>query len=135
MSTHGRSWCAVLAVVTCLALHPAPAAAGDRALLVGVGSYANAELLEFVRAQSTADCASHDKCGNLDPQLESKAQALGESAVAPEKLDANGNGQGAYLQAGTPNLAHPIHQDANAVSAVSDIIGKTETGDVRIAID
>ncbi|WP_429816941.1 caspase family protein [Ensifer sp. B1-9] len=108
---------------------------GNAADANGNGLTSNAELLEFVKAQSTAYCASQDKCGNLDPQLESKAQAFGESAVVPEKLAASGNGQGAYLQARTPNLAHPTHQDANAVNAVSDIIGKTETGDVRIAID
>lgn len=99
------------------------------------GLTSNAELLEYVKAQSAAYCALQDKCGNLDPQLETQPQALGDSAVLPEKRDASGNGQGAYQKVGNQNVAHPAYQDADATNAVSDIIGKTETGDVRLSID
>lgn len=108
---------------------------GNAADANGNGLTSNAELIEFVKVQSAAYCASQHKCGSLDPQLETKAQALGDSAVVPDKADASSNGQGAYQQAGTQNGSHPTYQDANAVSAVSDIIGKTETGDVKLTID
>ncbi|WP_104667235.1 caspase family protein [Ensifer adhaerens] len=99
----------------------------------GNGLTSNAELLEFVKAQSNAYCASQQTCGNLDPQLETKAQTLGDSVVAPD--GAGGNGPGTYQQANGESVAHPVYQDANAVYAVSDIVGKAETGDVDIALD
>ncbi|WP_077961397.1 caspase family protein [Ensifer adhaerens] len=101
----------------------------------GNGLTSNAELLEFVKAQSSAYCASQDMCGNLDPQLEIKAQTLGDSVVAPDGAAAGGGGQGIYQPASSESAAHLAYQDANAIDAVSDIVGKTENGDVELSID
>ncbi|HEV7318324.1 MAG TPA: caspase family protein [Ensifer sp.] len=101
----------------------------------GNGLTSNAELLEYVKAQSSAYCASQDKCGNLDPQLEAKAQTLGDSVVVPEKHEAGVDGQARYQKSEGQETDHPAYQDANAVDSVSDIIGKTETGDVEVSID
>ncbi|MGO4623593.1 caspase family protein [Ensifer sp. 2YAB10] len=108
---------------------------GNAADVNGNGLTSNAELLEFIKVQSAAYCASQDKCGNLDPQLESKTQALGESAVSPQTLGAGGNGQGTYLQTNDPGAMPATYQDADAVNAVGDIIGKSETGDVELTLD
>ncbi|WDZ78119.1 caspase family protein [Ensifer adhaerens] len=108
---------------------------GNAADANGNGLTSNAELLEFLKSQSTAYCSTQDKCSNLDPQLESKAQALGESAVVPEKLDAGGSGQGKYHQSNDPSATPTTYQDTDAVDAVGDIIGKTEIGDVELAFD
>ncbi|KSV77640.1 caspase family protein [Sinorhizobium sp. Sb3] len=108
---------------------------GNAADANGNGLTSNAELLELVKVQSTAYCSSQEKCGNLDPQLESKAQTLGESASAPEKLGAGGNGQGTYQQSSAPSGTPTTYQDSDAVNAVGDILGKTETGEVKLVID
>ncbi|MEI2300322.1 caspase family protein [Ensifer sp. MJa1] len=102
----------------------------------GNGLTSNAELFEFVKAQSAGYCASQKKCGSLDPQLETKAQNLGASATAPDKADATSEGQGGGTQqASSQNESGPAYGDANAIAALSDIIGKTEAGDVGISID
>lgn len=108
---------------------------GNAADANGNGLTSNAELLEYVKAQSASYCASQEQCGNLDPQLEGKPEALGDSAMVPEKRDADGNGQDADQNANTPNAAVPVYQAANVIDAVGDIIGKSEAGDVTLSID
>jgi hypothetical protein len=97
----------------------------------GNGLTSNAELLEFVKGQSSAYCATQEQCSNLDPQLETKAEALGESVVAPD----SSSGGATYQKSDGQNTAQPAYEDANTVNAVSDIIGKQESGDLDISID
>ncbi|RAS06125.1 uncharacterized protein DUF4384 [Ensifer adhaerens] len=106
---------------------------GDAADGNGNGLTSNAELLGYVKAQSASYCALQEQCGNLDPQLEGKPEALGDSAMVPEKRDADGSGQGAYTI--TPKIAVPSYQAVNPIDAVGDIIGKSEAGDVMLSID
>lgn len=81
----------------------------------GNGLVSNAELLEYVKKQSQAYCAVQPECKALDPQLEVNYALLGES-VAP-----TGGGE-------DPATA------ADPLTAVGDILGKSETGDVTIAL-
>lgn len=97
------------------------------------GLTSNAELFEYVTAQSGAYCASQEKCDTLDPQLETKAQNLGASAVIPAQAGAEAKAR--YEPAIGDNTGQASYQDANAVDAVGDIVGKMDAGDVTIGID
>lgn len=97
----------------------------------GNGIVSNAELLEYVKKQSQAYCATQAQCQSLDPQLEVNYALLGASAINPdyaaggnagvEKVEVENTGQTAYVA-------------ADPVAAVGDILGKAETGDVKIAL-
>ncbi len=97
------------------------------------GLTSNAELLEYVTAQSAAYCASQEKCETLDPQLETKALNLGASAVVPAKAGTEATVR--YQPVAGDGAAPASYQDANAVDAVGDIVGKADAGDVRISIN
>ncbi|RDL51933.1 hypothetical protein BLJAPNOD_03080 [Ensifer sp. M14] len=97
------------------------------------GLTSNAELFEYVTAQSASYCASQEKCETLDPQLEMKAQSLGASAVVP--VQAGTEATARYQPVAGDGAAPASYQDANAVDAVGDIVGKANAGDVRISIN
>ncbi|OCP17125.1 caspase family protein [Ensifer sp. LC163] len=97
------------------------------------GLTSNAELFEYVTAQSATYCASQEKCDTLDPQLETKAQNLGASAVIPAQAGAEAKAR--YEPAIGDNTGQASYQDANAVDAIGDIVGKMDAGDVTISID
>ncbi|NVD41199.1 caspase family protein [Ensifer sp. HO-A22] len=97
------------------------------------GLTSNAELFEYVAAQSAAFCASQQKCETLDPQFETKAQNLGASAVVP--VQAGTEAPARYQPVAADGAAPTSYQVANAVDAVGDIVGKADAGDVRISID
>ncbi|MBP1876237.1 hypothetical protein J2Z19_005986 [Ensifer adhaerens] len=97
------------------------------------GLTSNAELFEYVTAQSAAYCASQEKCETLDPQLETKALNLGASAVVP--VQAGTEVTARYQPVAGDGAAPASYQDADAVDAVGDIVGKADAGDVRISIN
>lgn len=99
----------------------------------GNGLTSNAELFEYVTAQSAAYCASQEKCDTLDPQLETKAQNLGAGAMMPSQ--SGGEARARYQPVAANGAAFTSYQDANAVDAVADIVGKSDAGDVTISID
>lgn len=99
----------------------------------GNGLTSNAELFEYVAAQSAAYCASQEKCETLDPQLETKAQNLGASAVAPTQ--SNDQAKARYQPVDADGAPLASYQDANALGAVGDIVGKADTAGVTISID
>ncbi len=126
----------------------------------GNGLISNAELFEFVKAESAAYCKTQKNCENLDPQLETQTGALGASVakpeakpqtvVAPVKIENNKvepPADAAYVAtpqtttqtttpaATTAYATAPAYVDANPVAAVTDIVGKPDTGDVVVKID
>ncbi len=126
----------------------------------GNGLISNAELFEFVKTESAAYCKTQKNCENLDPQLETQAAALGASVAKPEtkpqtvvtpvKIENNTvevppdpayaatSGQTVETPTTTPATAYaaaPAYVDANPVAAVTDIVGKPETGAVVVKLD
>lgn len=99
----------------------------------GNGLTSNAELLEYVRAQSAAYCASQAKCDTLDPQLETKAQYLGASAFAPTQTVNEAKAR--YRPVGSDEATPTRYQASDAVDAVGDIVGRADSGDVVVSID
>lgn len=93
------------------------------------GLVSNAELFEYVTEKSKEYCASQDNCENLDPQLESRPEAFGESVASPAGNDV------AYQQAKTDETASPVYVPADPLSAVGDILGRNDTGDVTVSLD
>ncbi len=107
------------------------------------GLVSNAELFEYVKAESEAYCKSQKNCDNLDPQLETVTVKLGASVAKPEPAED-------YAQAEPEKkkeevryeevkvdvvAAQPAYVDADPVSAVGDIVGKVDNGDVTISLD
>ncbi|OJF90001.1 caspase family protein [Pararhizobium antarcticum] len=108
----------------------------------GNGLISKAELFEYVKAQSQAYCQSQQNCENLDPQLETLTAALGTSVVEPQPVPDDvaaapdeQKHDATYEQVKVEASAQPVYVDANPVSAVGDIVGKADTGDVTIALD
>ncbi|SIQ00410.1 protein of unknown function [Rhizobium sp. RU20A] len=121
------------------------------------GLISNAELFEYVKAESAAYCKTQKNCQNLDPQLETQAGALGVSVAKPEakpqtvvtpvKIENNKvevPADPAYTatpgQTTTPAVtniaaAAPAYVDANPLAAVTDIVGKPDTGEVVVKLD
>ncbi len=97
------------------------------------GLTSNAELFEYVTVQSAAYCASQKKCETLDPQLETKAQNLGASAIVP--VQARADAKARYQPVTGSSTGQISYQDANAIDAVGDIVGKADAGDVTLGID
>ncbi|WEZ83603.1 caspase family protein [Rhizobium sp. 32-5/1] len=107
------------------------------------GLVSNAELFEYVKAQSDTYCKSQKNCENLDPQLETVNAKLGASVAKPEPA-------ADYVEAAPEKkkeevkyeevkvdvvAAAPAYVDADPVSAVGDIVGKADNGDVTISLD
>ncbi|WP_457583035.1 caspase family protein [Ensifer canadensis] len=97
------------------------------------GLTSNAELFEYVTAQSAAYCSSQEKCETLDPQLETKAQNLGSSAVVPAQPSVEAKAR--YQPASSDGAGQASYQDANAIEAIGDIVGKVDAGDVTLSLD
>jgi len=109
-----------------------PAAADSN----GNGIVSNAELLEYVKRQSQAYCALQPQCQALDPQLEVNHALLGASVVNPDYA-----GDTATQQTPSYDTVEKVKVEeqtayvaADPVDAVGDILGRPETGDVRIAL-
>ncbi|MGD9479037.1 UNVERIFIED_ORG: caspase family protein [Roseateles sp. XES5] len=128
----------------------------------GNGIVSNAELLEFVKKQSQTYCAAQSACQGLDPQLEVNYALLGASAVTPADAGTGQQTQqyqqpqtGGDTQQQTPdysqqqtqsasygkveevkveNTAQTAYVAADPVDAVGDILGKPQTGDVKVAL-
>lgn len=112
----------------------------------GNGIVSNAELLEYVKKQSKTYCSAQSQCQGLDPQLEVNYALLGASAVEP----ASGGDQyqqptGGDTQQQTPdygkveevkveNTQQTAYVAADPVDAVGDILGKPQTGDVKVSL-
>lgn len=110
----------------------------------GNGIVSNAELLEYVKKQSQAYCALQSQCQALDPQLEVNYALLGASAVSPADGTAGQQAQ-QYDQQQTPdygkveevkieNTPQTAYVAANPVDAVGDILGKPQTGEIKVAL-
>ncbi len=113
------------------------------------GLVSNAELFEYVKTQSQDYCKSQKNCENLDPQLETVNAKLGASvakpepaadyvAAAPEKKkdEVKYEEKPKYEEVKVDAAASaPVYVDANPVSAVGDIVGKADNGDVTISLD
>lgn len=120
----------------------------------GNGIVSNAELLEYVKKQSQAYCASQKQCQGLDPQLEVNYALLGAAAVTPTGADTTGQQQtqqdeqpqtggdaqqqgadyGKVEQVKVENTQQTAYVAADPVDAVSDILGKPPTGDVLVSL-
>lgn len=123
----------------------------------GNGIVSNAELLEYVKKQSKTYCAAQTQCQGLDPQLEVNYALLGASAVTPtaeattqqyEQPQTGGDSQQQtpdYTAEQTPdygkveevkveNTQQTAYVAADPVDAVGDILGKPQTGDVKVAL-
>lgn len=114
------------------------AAAGDSN---GNGIVSNAELLEYVKKQSQTYCAAQTQCQGLDPQLEVNYALLGASAVTPtaDTTTAETTGQqtpdyGKVEEVKVENTQQTAYVAADPVDAVGDILGKPQTGDVKVAL-
>ena len=102
----------------------------------GNGIVSNAELLEYVKKQSQGYCSAQKQCQGLDPQLEVNYALLGASVVTPAG-EAGGQQTPAHDAVETvtvENTAQTAYVASDPVSAVGDILGKAETGDVTIAL-
>lgn len=113
-------------------------AAGDSN---GNGIVSNAELLEYVKKQSQTYCAAQTQCQGLDPQLEVNYALLGASAVTPtaEATTTETTGQqtpdyGKVEEVKVENTQQTAYVAADPVDAVGDILGKPQTGDVKVAL-
>ncbi len=113
-------------------------AAGDSN---GNGIVSNAELLEYVKKQSQTYCAAQTQCQGLDPQLEVNYALLGASAVTPtaDTTTAETTGQqtpdyGKVEEVKVENTQQTAYVAADPVDAVGDILGKPQTGDVKVAL-
>ncbi|CAK7256393.1 MULTISPECIES: caspase family protein [unclassified Shinella] len=121
-------------------------AAGDSN---GNGIVSNAELLEYVKKQSQTYCAAQTQCQSLDPQLEVNYALLGASAVTPtadataqqyQQPQTGGDTQqqtpdyGKVEEVKVENTQQTAYVAADPVDAVGDILGKAETGDVKVAL-
>lgn len=128
----------------------------------GNGIVSNAELLEYVKKQSQAYCASQTQCQGLDPQLEVNYALLGAAAVTPAGGETAGQQTQQYEQPQTggetqqqttdysqqqqsadyakvepvkvENTQQTAYVAADPVDAVSDILGKPPAGDVQLSL-
>lgn len=112
----------------------------------GNGIVSNAELLEFVKKQSQTYCAAQTQCQGLDPQLEVNYALLGASAINPtttagqyQQPQTGGETQqtpdyGKVEEVKVENTQQTAYVAANPVDAVGDILGKSQTGDVKVAL-
>jgi hypothetical protein len=105
----------------------------------GNGIISNAELLEYIKKQSQAYCAAQSQCQALDPQLEVNYALLGASAINPDyaKPETASGETPSYEKVDTlkvDNTQHTAYVASDPVGAVGDILGKTETGDVKVAL-
>lgn len=106
----------------------------------GNGIVSNAELLEYVKKQSQAYCTLQTQCQGLDPQLEVNYALLGASAVTPAAETAGQQTQqqtpdyGKVEEVKVENAQQTVYVAANPVDAVGDILGKPQTGDVKVAL-
>ena len=101
----------------------------------GNGIVSNAELLEYVKKQSQAYCAAQDQCQGLDPQLEVNYALLGASAVNPAaEAEQQTPGDGKVEKVRVENTHETAYVAADPLDAVGDILGKPQTGDVRVAL-
>ncbi len=101
----------------------------------GNGIVSNAELLEYVKKQSQAYCAAQDQCQGLDPQLEVNYALLGASAVTPAaETGQQAPDYGKVEEVKVENTPQTAYVAADPVAAVGDILGKAETGDVKVAL-
>ena len=115
----------------------------------GNGIVSNAELLEYVKKQSQTYCSAQTQCQSLDPQLEVNYALLGASVVTPTN-EAGGQQTQQYDQPQTggeqtptygkveevkvENTQQTAYVAADPVDAVGDILGKPETGDVKVTL-
>jgi len=106
------------------------------------GLISNAELFEYVKTQSLDYCKSQKNCENLDPQLETLTAALGTSVVKPQPAadyvaatPEKKKEEVKYEEVKVETAAAPVYVDASPVSAVGDIVGKADNGDVTIVLD
>lgn len=101
----------------------------------GNGIVSNAELLEFVKKQSQAYCAAQSQCQGLDPQLEVNYALLGASAVSPAAGTAQQTPDyGKVEEVKVENTQQTAYVAADPTDAVGDILGKPQTGDVKVAL-
>ncbi len=113
----------------------------------GNGIVSNAELLEYVKKQSQTYCASQTQCQGLDPQLEVNYALLGAAATTPasetayQQPQTGGDTQqqqtadyGKVEQVKVENTQQTAYVAADPVDAVGDILGKPQTGDVKVAL-
>jgi hypothetical protein len=107
----------------------------------------NAELLEYVKKQSQTYCTAQTQCQGLDPQLEVNYALLGASAVTPtteggqqyQQPQTGGETQqtpdyGKVEEVKVENTQQTAYVAADPVDAVGDILGKPQTGDVKVAL-
>ena len=102
----------------------------------GNGIVSNAELLEYVKKQSQTYCAAQNQCQGLDPQLEVNYALLGASAVTPtaETAQQQTPDYGKVEEVKVENTQQTAYVAADPVEAVGDILGKPQTGDVKVAL-
>ena len=110
------------------------------------------ELFEFVKKQSAAYCAVKEQCQALDPQLEVNNQQLGASVTKVEEAKADVVKADDTKTDDTKTEDQPVETPkveevkvdgtpqvivvaVDPVQAIGDILGKEETGDVRLSLD
>jgi hypothetical protein len=109
----------------------------------GNGLVSNAELFEYVTRKSKEYCSTLEGCDNLDPQLESVPEALGTSIAKPEPYRAEQTSadqpkdkpEPVYQEVKVEAGVAPAYVDANPVTAIGDIVGKADTGEVTVRLD
>ena len=106
----------------------------------GNGIVSNAELLEYVKKQSQTYCAAQTQCQGLDPQLEVNYALLGASASTPtadtttQQTQQQTPDYGKVEEVKVENTQQTAYVAADPVDAVGDILGKPETGDVKVVL-
>ncbi len=109
----------------------------------GNGLVSNAELFEYVTRKSKEYCSTLEDCDNLDPQLESVPDVLGASIAKPEPYKTeqaaadqpHDKPEPVYQEAKVEAGGVPAYVDADPVTAIGDIVGKADTGDVTVSLD
>lgn len=108
----------------------------------GNGLVSNAELFEYVTRKSKEYCSTLEDCDNLDPQLESVPDVLGTSIAKPEPYkpeqtaeQTQDKPEPVYQEIKVEGGVAPVYADADPVTAVGDITGKADTGDVTVSLD
>ena len=100
----------------------------------GNGIVSNAELLEYVKKQSQTYCAAQNQCQGLDPQLEVNYALLGASAVTPTADTQQAADYGKVEEVKVENTQQTAYVAADPADAVGDILGKAQSGDVKVAL-
>ncbi len=104
------------------------------------GLISNAELLDYVTAQSKDYCAGQEACDDIDPQLEATPEVLGAAVVKPEPFaetkpeETEPAAAIAYEEVKPATVAAPIYIAADPLDGIGDILGRNDADAVSVSL-